>query len=797
MKFSENWLREWICTPTHVSEWTEKLTAAGLEVEELAPLGMHLKNIFIAEILSVTRHPNADRLNVCEVRVNDSESPLTIVCGASNVRPGLKVALARIGAVLPGDINIKQSKIRGVESNGMICSSTELGLGESPIPGIMELADDAPVGTVFADYLGLPDHVLDISLTPNRGDCLSILGLTRELNAMTSWELTPPAIKEIPPTIDDALPVEVQDPAACPHYTGRVIKDIRTDAVTPLWMQERLRRSQVRVIHPVVDVMNYVMLELGQPMHAFDLSTIQKKIIVRQSTPGEKIALLNGETVTLEKPALVIADEKVPLALAGIMGGSESGVTAATTDIFIEIAFFTPDAVRPTLRNLHLQSDGAHRFERGVDPTLPLRAIHRASELILNISGGQAGPVIEVLDKKHFPGPKKITLRAARIERILGIQLPEDQIERFLQSLNLNAEPIVEGWEVSVPPYRFDLNIEVDLIEEIARLYGYTEMPAQALEASLVMQPACETQLTLTRLRHYLVDRGYHESISYSFVDPKLAALFSLDPTHPALALSNPISADLSVMRTSLWPGLVQAALFNLNRQQSGARFFEAGVCFFPGGQEVKHVPRIAGIATGPAVSAQWGLPKRNVDFFDVKGDLEGLFTFALRGKSDLVFAPGHHPALHPGRCASIQRAGKIIGYVGELHPELQQTLDITLPLYLFELDVEDVLPVDLPAYSAPSKYPSMRRDLAFVVRDSVSYHAIQEAVQTLAGDALHDLQLFDIYKGTGIAADQKSVALSLIFQLDSRTMTDEEVDSLVAQVVSGLSQRFEATLRD
>jgi phenylalanyl-tRNA synthetase beta chain len=792
MKFSENWLRERINAPADITEWAEKLTAAGLEVEALITLGVDLKNITIGHVLSTTPHPNADRLNVCQVRLHANAEPLTIVCGASNVRAGLKVAVAEVGAVLPGDLRIKQSKIRGVESCGMICSSTELGLGESAA-GIMELAEDAPLGTAFSEYLGLPDHVLDIGLTPNRGDCLSMAGLSRELGVVTGWPMVSVKPQKITPTIDDVLSVEVQTPTECPRYIGRIIKGIQTDAVTPVWMQERLRRSGVRIIHPVVDVMNYVMLELGQPLHAFDLSAIKKQIVVRQSNPGESISLLDGQTITLAKPALVIADSEKALALAGIMGGADSGVTATTTDIFIESAFFAPDGIRPTLRVLHLQSDAAHRFERGVDFDLPLCAIHRATELVLSISGGQVGPITDATHTEHLPLRKKILLRANRIERILGIQLSEEEIEKLLRRLNFDVAPNPQGWEVTVPSYRFDLGIEIDLIEEIARVHGYTHIPSQTLKAALVMQPISETQLTLSRLRSYFVDKGYHETINYSFVDPKLAKLFC--PAHEALALSNPISENLSVMRTSLWPGLIQSALFNLNRQQSGVRFFETGICFFPAEKEVKHVSRIAGIAIGTASLVQWGLSEKNIDFFDVKGDLEGLFAFAKDSTFD--FVSGDHPALHPGRCAKIQRADKSIGYVGELHPELKQLLDIPLPVYLFELDLESILSATLPVYSSPSKYPSIRRDLAFVVQDVISYEHIKTAVRNFAGEALQDLQLFDIYKGTGITLGQKSLALSLTFQLTSRTLTDEDVDVAVQKIIAGLGKDFEATLRE
>lgn len=792
MKFSENWLREWLTSSDNITQWCEKLTLAGLEVENLMPLGTHLNNICIGEVLSCERHPNADRLSVCAVSLGKNQSPQTIVCGAANVRAGLKVAVAQVGAVLPNGLEIKRSKIRDVESNGMLCSTSELGLSESST-GIMELATDAPVGLSFAEYLGLPDHILDINLTPNRGDCLSVSGLARELSAIGHWSLTPVPFKEIPATITDTLPVHVEAAASCPRYIGRIIRHIRKDASTPLWLQERLRRSNVRSIHPIVDVMNYVMLELGQPLHAFDLSTIHREIQVRQSKPGEKVLLLDGQTLTLENPALVIADSQEILALAGIMGGAASGVTTTTTDIFIESAFFAPDAIRPTSQALRLQSDASHRFERGVDSELPMRAMHRATELILAICGGEAGPCIETVHAEHLPKPIQILLRASRIERILGIKLSSSEVENLLQRLNLQTQPHPDGWQVTVPSYRFDLTIEVDLIEELARLYGYTRISSRALRAPLTLQPAPETQLTLSRIRHYFADSGYHEAIHYSFVDAKLLNL--LNPDYPSLPLSNPISADMSVMRTTLWPGLLQSALFNLNRQQSSMRFFEMGTCFFPESSGLQQLPKLAGVVLGTTAPTQWGLPERNVDFFDIKGDLENLL--ALTQTNDFQFVKATHPALHPGKCANIKRAGKCTGYVGELHPELQQTLGFSMPVYLFELCLEDVLHRNLPIYKTPSKYPSIRRDLAFVVQESFSFQQIEEAISSYADETLQSLQLFDIYRGEGIAPDHKSLAFSLVFQLASRTLTDEEIEKTMQRVIAGLTKNFQATLRD
>lgn len=537
MKLSETWLRQWVNSPVDTYAWAEKLTLLGIEVESITPLGTQLEHICVGKVLSVARHPDADRLNVCQVSVGDDNTPLTIVCGAANVRANLNVVVANVGAILPGNITIKRTKIRGVESNGMICSSSELGLTETS-EGILELPDNAPVGGTFSEYFNLPDHILDLNITPNRGDCLSVAGLARELSAGGGWPLTPPTITNPTATISDTLPITLVAAQDCPRYVGRIIRGIRSNATTPLWLQQRLQRSGARSIHPIVDVMNYVMLELGQPLHAFDLAAIKTEIRVRQSQPNEQIALLDGQTLTLSQPALVIADAERALALAGIMGGTESAVSTTTTDIFIESAFFLPDAIRPTLRRYNLKSDAAHRFERGVDPELALSAIQRASELVLQIAGGQAGPITTTEDPAQLPKPVTIELRATRIERILGITFSNVDVEAAFKRLHFQVESTATGWKVTVPSYRFDLSIEVDLIEELARLYDYTHLPSHNMRAALMMQPMAEDQLPIARLRTLLVDRGYHETINYSFTNPQLATLFN--PEHTALPRQMP-----------------------------------------------------------------------------------------------------------------------------------------------------------------------------------------------------------------------------------------------------------------
>lgn len=792
MKFSERWLREWVNPKTDIQTIAEGLTMAGLEIESLTAIGNDLDGILIGKILTAEQHPNADRLRVCSVSVGDDNAPLTIVCGAANARAGIKVAVAMIGAVLPGDFKIKPAKIRGVESAGMLCSTSEIGLTETS-EGIMELPEDAPIGKAFNEYLQLPDHILDLKITPNRGDCLSILGIAREVGVINKIPLQQLNEQSVRETITDTFPVKVLAPADCPHYVGRVIRGINPHAITPIWLQERLRRGGIRSIHPVVDITNYVMLELGQPLHAFDLTTLSQAIIVRHSEKGEQVTLLDGQTVTLPEPVLVIADAEKILALAGVMGGAASAVSTATTDLFIESAFFNPAAVRTTLRRLSVQSDSAHRFERGVDPELAAKAIERATSLLLEIVGGQAGPVITVNHHDQINKPKNILLRRGRITRLLGVELDDATVSDILQRLGMQLQPHPDGWEVTPPSFRFDMAIEVDLIEELVRIYGYDNIPSHSLETKLCMLPVQEHQLTQTRIRQYWVAKGYAEAINYSFIDAEMAA--RIDPENSALALSNPISAELAVMRTSLWPGLLQAALYNLNRQQTRIRLFEIGVCFTDHKIKLQQQAKLAGIVIGSVSPEQWGVKSRSVDFFDVKGDLQGLLTLTgANGAFDFIATA--HSALHPGRCAAVTRDGKNIGFIGELHPNLQQELGFPTPVYLFELALEAIAEAVIPAYAAPSKYPSIRRDLAFVVGEHVGYQEIQGKIASCAGEILKNVQLFDIYQGQGIPAGQKSIALGLTFQLASRTLIDAEVDQSIEKVINTLKQDFQAVLR-
>ncbi len=794
MKISERWLREWVNPAISSAQLVEHLTMAGLEVDAATPMGFWLEKVLVGKVLSIVPHPDADRLRVCTVLIHEENPPLTIVCGAPNVREGLKVAVATVGAVLPGNFAIKRAKIRGIESSGMLCSESELGIGE-PGGGIMELPEEAQVGRALSDLMQFPDQVIDISVSPNRGDCLSALGIAREIAAVTKTALQPLAIDELAATHAETLPIQVLAPQDCPRYLGRILRGINPQAVTPFWLKERLRRSGIRSIHPVVDAANYVMLELGQPMHAFDLATLTEHIQVRRSHPGEQVTLLDGQTLSLQHPALVIADASQILAIAGVMGGESSAVSAHTTDLFLESAFFSPAAVRSSLRQYPLQSDSAHRYERGVDPQLPQQAMSRLTSLLLEIVGGSPGPVVEVAAQEYLPKPPTLLLRFERIKRVLGTAPEQSRVKEILLSLGMQVSSHPEGWLVVPPSFRFDMTIEADLIEEVARVYGYNQIPDGAITAALTMLAVPENRLTPSRIRHYWIDHGYTEVINYSFISPKLSS--QLDPEHTPLALENPMSSDMAVMRTSLWPGLIQTASFNLNRQQSRLRLFELGTCFIQVGPQWQEQLKLAGLAIGSTQPEQWGVQGRLVDFFDIKGDLTGLIR--LTGAQDhfKFVADSAVPSLHPGCTARIQRAGKWVGHVGQLHPLLQQQLDFPDPVFLFELFLSEITAAELPRYVSPSKYPSIRRDLAFTVDEQVSYQAIYAAIQSSVAEVLREVKLFDVYQGEKIPPGKKSMAIGLTFQASSRTLTDQEVDEMMLSIISGLKQDFAAILRD
>ncbi|HSW94331.1 MAG TPA: phenylalanine--tRNA ligase subunit beta [Gammaproteobacteria bacterium] len=791
MKVSERWLREWVNPELNRDELCEALTMAGLEVEETVPVAERFSGVCVAEVMRVEKHPDADRLHVCEVNVGHTET-LTIVCGAKNVAAGMKTAAALNGAVLANKMKIKPGKLRGVLSNGMLCSAVELGLAEEG-DGLIVFPKDAPVGQDVWDYLHLTDHVIDISITPNRGDCLGVRGLAQDISAITQAKLSFPDVPEQEATIPDTLSIALHEKEACPRYVGRVIRGVTADARTPVWLEERLRRAGVRAISPIVDVMNYVMLEWGQPMHAFDLQKIHGDIQVRFAKKGESLELLNGQTVHPDADTLVIADNEKPLAIAGVMGGMESAVTLLTNAIFLESAFFQPVSISRTTRETRLNSESSYRFERGVDPDLQVLAIERATQLILDIAGGKPGPLTEVAAEKYLPRSKNILLRALRIQKILGMSLDDADVEAILRRLDFSTEKNPEGWRVSVPARRFDITTEIDLIEEVIRIHGYNRVPLSSSVSGMQIQAQPEKKIDLSVMRHTLCNMGYQEVVTYSFVDKKIQAL--LDPSHSPIELLNPITADMSVMRTSLWPGLINTLQYNQNRQQDRVRIFETGLRFVVDNGLLLQQTMLGGLIAGTVFPKQWGVTTREADFFDLKGDLERLFRLTF-DTARFEYRPGQHPALHPGQTADIYRGGAYLGTMGALHPGLLRALDITGNVFLFEILTEQLENANPMFFKEISKFPDIRRDIAILVNQAVPVGPIQDTIAYEAGELLQAINIFDIYQGKGIREGYKSIALSLTLQHASRTLVDEEVAALMERIIVALKEQFAAELR-
>ncbi|MDX1497239.1 MAG: phenylalanine--tRNA ligase subunit beta, partial [Salinisphaeraceae bacterium] len=749
------------------------------------------EQVVVAEVTAVEAHPDADKLRICQVNDGSGEV-LQIVCGAANVAAGMRVPLARIGAVLPNGMKIKPAKLRSVESSGMLCSAVELGLAEQA-DGLMPLPADAPVGDSIRDYLQLDDAIIDVDLTPNRGDCLSILGIAREVAALNGIAAKSADFPAVEAQHDESHAVGVTAEAACSRYAGRLIRGIDATANTPQWMVERLRRSGIRAIHPVVDVTNYVMLELGQPMHAFDHALLQGDIDVRWAKDGEKLQALTGEALELSEQDLVIADGNGPVALAGVVGGEPTSVSANTQDIFLESACFTPKALAGTARRHKLHTDSSHRFERGVDPAQQLRAIERATQLIVDICGGQPGPVVEA--GSGTPDKAPVPLRLERAKRLLGFDLTATQIEATLQALEMGVESSGENaWQVCPPSYRYDINIEPDLIEEIVRIIGYDNLPTRPQEVVLPAVQQTETRLDVSRLREALIQRDYHEAVTYSFVDPEQQS--KLMPQAPAIDLDNPIARQLGQMRTSLWSSLLPALLHNQQRQQDRVRLFEIGLKFIRGeGADIEQRQQLAGLVSGPRLSEQWSAKDARSDFYDVKADVEALLS--LGGMTEEVyFVAAEHSALHPGQSARIERAGQAIGWLGVLHPSLLPVYDLNNSPVLFELDFAALLEAAVPTFEMPSEYPAMRRDLALLAKEETTASELLATVKQANESLLVDVQLFDVYRGEGLPSGCKSVALSLIFQDKSRTLKESEVEGAVKRLESRLDEQLGATIR-
>ena len=789
MKFSEQWLREWVNPSISSDELVAQITLAGLEVDGVEPAAGEFSGVIVGQIVSAEQHPNADKLRVCQV--SDGTANTQVICGAPNARVGIKVAFATVGAVLPGNFKIKKAKLRQEDSLGMLCSAAELEINDEN-DGIMELAVDAPLGADIREYLNLNDKIIDVDLTPNRGDCLSIAGLAREVGVLNSIDITAPEHTELAPQIEDVFPVRVNAAEHCPRFLGRVLNNIDISLPSPLWLQEKLRRCDLRSIDPVVDVTNYILLEMGQPMHAYDLDKVNGSIIVRMAGQGENLTLLDGQKVELTNETLVIADSEGVLGMAGIMGGADTGVSAATSNIFLEAAFFNPITIAGKARSYGLHTDASHRFERGVDYDQQRKAMDRATMLLQSIVGGEAGPIVEQVSAEHLPSLNEVTLRKARLESLLAYKIDDQKVLDILTRLGLNlVSSNDESWTFTAPSWRFDIAIEADLVEEVARVYGYNNLPSTNPVASMEIPAKPEVERPLSILRRHMVSRGYQEAITYSMVEPGLLAKF--DNINKPVALVNPISADMAVMRTSLWPGLVQALQHNQNRQQARVRLFETGQRFIPSDQGLQQQDVFAGLIYGARHPESWHGKDEPVDYFDAKGDLESLLDI---GGQSFSFEAAEHLALHPGQSAAIKFGDTTIGYLGAMHPGLLKDLDLNGPVFMFEVDLASISMGLLPAYQTLSKYPEMRRDLAIVLDQQISVAKVTGYIQSSAGDWLKTVRLFDVYQGQGIEPGQKSLALGLTWQHPERTLTDDEVNQWVEQVVKDLSQHAGASLR-
>ena len=792
MKFSEAWLREWVDPNMSTETLVHELTMAGLEVDGFEPVAPEFDQVVVGAVLKCEPHPEADKLTVCRVDAGTGEE-LTIVCGAPNVRAGMKAPTALVGARLPGGLKIRSAKLRGVESRGMLCSDIELGLGDGA-DGIMELPSKAPVGRDLRDYMELDDTVIDVDLTPNRGDCFSILGIARETAVKSGQTLQWPELPVVEPEIDTTFPIDVKAPEACPRFCGRVIRGIDPAARTPRWMTEKLRRSGIRSISPVVDVTNYVMMELGQPLHGFDLDTLEDGIIVRLAKKGEKLVLLDGREVNLDDDMLVIADHGGPRALAGIMGGDTSGVGDDTVNVFFEVAFFDPDSISGRSRRLGLHTDASLRFERGVDPAGQRRAIDRATQLLTSVAGGQPGPVLEKVSAGHLPKRVAVKLRSARLAAVLGTGIDGDEVESILTSLGMKISAGNNGWLVTPPSWRFDVAIEEDLIEEIARVHGYDSIPETPARGDTTFSPVTETVVSQEAVDRALVDRGYREVVTYSFVDERTQSLLFPDVT--PIRLDNPISSEMSDMRVSLWPGLIGVLRQNLSRQQERVWIYESGLKFFMRDGEICQVPCIAGLIAGPRLPEQWSAKGQESDFFDLKGDLEAVLS--LTGAAEQFrFIPDTHPALHPGKSARICRGNLEVGWIGALHPAHASRFDISINSYLFEIETDIGLESLIPEYEEISRYPVVRRDLAVLVEERISSESLIKEVLEGGGELLREVRIFDVYRGDRIDSGLKSIAFGLILQDSSRTLTDGDVEGVVQAVISRLERTLKARIRD
>lgn len=790
MKVSYRWLKSWVPVTLSPEELAERLTLAGLEVDDVSAVAPPLEGVVVGEIVAIEPHPDADRLRVCRVKGDEEER--TIVCGAPNARLGLKAPLATLGTVLPGGLKIKPAKLRGIRSEGMLCSEPELGLGEDSA-GLMELPAELETGASLSLALELDDYVFDIDLTPNRADCLSVKGLARELAAILELPVQAPDIPEIPAQIDDQPEIDLAAPEDCPIYIGRVIRDVDVNAATPSWMVEALRRSGIRSLGPVVDVTNFVLLELGQPLHAFDLARVAGGIRVRRAKAGESMTLLDGREIELQNDLLLITDHEKPQALAGIMGGSGSMVDDTTQDILLESAWFNPDVIVGKARRFGLATESSHRFERGVDPELQALACERATALIVEIAGGRPGPVVRAIDENYLPKRLPVGLRLDRLNRLLGTEFSIDEAAALLKRLGMEVEVDANRLSALAPSARRDIEIEADLIEEIARVYGYDRLPTRLPGGRLKVRVESELMLPEARLRGQLAARGFQEVLTWSFVAERELDQFGL--LDDAQALANPLSRDMAVLRTSLLPGLVNTAGKALRRQHHDIRLFELGHRFRSAANGLVEDQRLGLLMSGRRGPEHFSAKPSELDFFDLKGEIEYLID-ANSVRGEIGFDAGERDWLHPGQSAEVRLDGQSIGWIGQLHPALVDSLDWSQTAFVAELDLESIRQRWLPQARDLSRLPSVRRDLSLVVRDDVRAADLISSIRELAGARLEKCIIFDQYQGEGVEKDCRSLSIGLIIRDVSRTLTDSDVEELTQIVLSGLTERFDARLR-
>lgn len=795
MKFSESWLREWVKPAINSEELAHQITMAGLEVDEVAPVAGEFTGVKVGKVVECGQHPDADKLRVTKIDIGEEEL-LDIVCGASNCRLGLTVAVATVGAVLPGDFKIKKAKLRGVPSHGMLCSFSELGI-DVESDGILELPEGSTLGMDVRELLELNDVAIDVDLTANRADCFSIRGLAREVGVLNRADVTEPTIEAVATSIEDTVSIDVKATEACPRYLGRVIKNVNAKAETPIWMQEKLRRCGIRSIDVIVDITNYVMLEQGQPMHAFDLSKIDGGIVVRMAEQDEKLTLLDGNEAKLNSNTLVIADQNKALAIAGIFGGKESGVTSETTDIMLECAFFAPDHIRGRARVYGLHTDSSLRFERGVDSTLQTTAMERATQLLVELCGGEVAPISAAESDVDLPKESTVALRRSKLDGLLGHHIPSTDVVEILTRLGCEVESTDTGWTATSPSWRFDIAIEQDLIEEVGRIYGYNNIPNQAPVAALNMNDHKEANQPLKRVRDLLVDRGYHEAITYSFVEPEQQKL--IVPEIEPLILPFPISADMSAMRLSLWTGLINTVVHNQKRQQPRVRLFESGLRFIPeesAENGMRQEMMLAGIIAGTRGEEHWDIATNTVDFFDLKGDLEAVLELTANELA-YEFKVAQHPALHPGQTAAIVVGGKEVGFIGTVHPELERKFGLNGRTIMFEIEWDAINTRVIPEAAAVSKFPANRRDIAIVADEAIASGDIVAECLASGGELLTSAKLFDVYRGQGVEDGKKSLAIALTLQSVERTLEEADITSAVDAIVAAIGEKFSATLRD